>query len=224
MRNVYDPSQERADIISRTNLFGRLSDELAGFQNIRIIDRNRQNVLYSTLDGDITQRSNTRILYNRWSQSPDNGAPIQFLESKEDSPVFSYDVEGSRIFYSLPAVDQYGLFQGTVVVDFSISGLQNYLYRNGGLSDINRLHILESDVLVYNLSPEQLVLLRDNITQFREGAGRSDYIQQIASGEGQDYYLVQTIDANGSASVTAIPGMNWFLTANTGCCCFSPYS
>ena len=211
LKNVYDPSQARKDIVDRTNLFGRLSDELGGFQYIRIIDSNQLNILYSTHEEDIKQRDTDRILFKLWKDSNDFAAPIRYMESKDSEPYYVYDPQNHRILYSFPAVDQYALFKGTVVMEFSISGLQDYLYRQGGISDVNRVQIQDLDVLIYNLTIDQFELLKPNIARFRSLAGKSDFIQKVADGEGSDYYLVQIADESGSISIAVIPGQSLVL-------------
>jgi hypothetical protein len=108
-------------------------------------------------------------------------------------------------------VDQYGLFKGTVVLEFSISGLQNYLYRQGGISDVNRVQIQDLDILIYNITADQFDLLRDNINRFRSLAGESNFIQKAADSEGSDYYLIQAVDNHGSLSMAVIPGQDLVL-------------
>ncbi len=209
MTSIYDLNQNQGAIRFREDYFGALGKRLPGFLGLRILNENGQRILYSSYPRDASSRDNRQIIYHQWEASP-HYSGLFIPQSGETSGEYNYDAEAGAIYYFVPTFDQYDLYKGTAMVEFTVAGLQNWLFRYGGMLDRSQVQIVNERQLIFNISLPQLEAIRGELGSFLSTAGDQEFIQKIAE-NGDSFFLLQILGEKGERSLVVIRASDFLL-------------
>ncbi|MDR3200017.1 MAG: hypothetical protein LBT68_01050 [Spirochaetales bacterium] len=153
IRTIFLRNQSREDITTRTNVFGKLQENIPALVIIRFVDTDWRQIHYSTLGSDIRNTTDRSIEYNFFT---DEG-PADFIARAGQSGAKSYMVvspEDHAFVYIFRINDRYNTHTGYGLFYVSLDGLRNYLFRNEALN-------LGDDIAFIQ---DKGLLLRSNVT------------------------------------------------------------
>ncbi|MFW6229008.1 MAG: hypothetical protein ACOC2V_06060, partial [Alkalispirochaeta sp.] len=175
MRNVFLINQSRQDTEEQAQAIGRFFEEYPETDYIRVVDRNGDNLWFSTLDADVRERGSTRIEYAPVSELD---PPLLLPSPDADGPDVSWIPERRGARVTAPIIDSFGIPQGLIVVWVNTNGLFSALVSEGIVGPATRIRLTPEGALVFNaprhFEEEDLVVLDEHIAEERSDILESD--------------------------------------------------
>ncbi|MDR1317756.1 MAG: hypothetical protein LBK13_12895, partial [Spirochaetales bacterium] len=185
IKSIFLRNQSREDIVTRTNVFGKLRDDIPSLMLIRFVNTDWRQLHYSTLGSDIRNTTDQTVEYEFL---PDSVAAFfsAYGEVPASGQYFVVSPQDHAFVYVFEVRDRYNAPAGFGLFYISLDGFKGQLLRDGILNlgdDIafiqDRGLLLRSNVSDTN--PE----IRRTVGSYWEGeTGESPVFQ---SGEGRRY-------------------------------------
>ncbi|MGI5174658.1 hypothetical protein H0R92_13800, partial [Treponema sp. OMZ 840] len=114
VKKSFSFEQDSQDIKGREDASGNLFSTIPSLTGIRIIESGGKKIHYSTIAGDILQRTDKLVSYRLYKDIGD--LPYEEIESPQgESGRILCDPDRDRILYSFPFYDAYSMYRGTIV-------------------------------------------------------------------------------------------------------------
>ncbi|TVR69441.1 MAG: hypothetical protein EA427_08520, partial [Spirochaetaceae bacterium] len=147
MRNVFLINQSREDTEAQALATGRLFDQYPEIDYLRIIDSERGNLWFSTLEEDVRTRQPTRIEYLTVEELD---PPLQIPSAGEERPGLVWTRDPAALRVLVPVQDNFNIPRGLLVAWASPAGIYNRLQAEGILSPATRVRLTPQGYLVFN--------------------------------------------------------------------------
>ncbi len=187
-------TQLTQDIEARAEAFGNLRKEYQDLRIVRLVGADGRQVHFSTLPSDERERTPETRVYQPFDRiaGPDGR---RLLLAEGDSARVSRSGRESAFVYSLPVVDQLGVFQGTALFYVGFRDLYSYLARfpEAPFSDFATVGDLG---LVAGFPESRVSLIADDVTAAwaRGGEGDVSSVRIAATSGGEAYLLFSVVD------------------------------
>ncbi|MDR1931374.1 MAG: hypothetical protein LBQ57_00990 [Spirochaetales bacterium] len=133
IRTIFLRNQSREDITTRTNVFGKLQEDIPSLVIIRFVDPQWRQIHYSTLGSDIRNTTDQSVEYDFFT----GGGSADFIARAEGSGEDAYMVVSpvdQAFVYVFRIYDRYNAHTGYGLFYVSLDGLRTYLFRNETLN------------------------------------------------------------------------------------------
>ncbi|MFA7567575.1 MAG: hypothetical protein WCY01_11150, partial [Alkalispirochaeta sp.] len=202
LSNVFLINQSREDAEEQAEAVGKFIEEYPEIDFIRIVDNNRGNIWFSTLDSDVRSRTDRRIEYKPTSELE---IPLLLPPPGEEGQHVSWVPGRAGLRITAPIIDGFDIPRGLLVAWANTHGLFTSLVSDGVLGPSSRLKLTETGVLVYNaprhFGPDDFDLIDRYVTSGETGVLESDigasFAVEVIKGDGSlppTVYLINEAD------------------------------
>lgn len=127
VKRSVNQNQTDSDIKFRESLSSDLLLSVSGLKGIRIIESVNQRIHFSSFSSDLISKSDTLVSYAKYGKRTDE-APYELIECKQGSPLkVNVDTANNSFLFSLPFLDDYDVYRGTIVFYVSAKAFSRYL-------------------------------------------------------------------------------------------------
>jgi hypothetical protein len=204
VRRSFLTNQSAEDIRDRSQLYGRLQEELSGLQTVRFIDAGGSRIHYSSYGADMLREGDAAIAYRNYGEV-EQRIPYETIAAADmESPRIALDAAEERILLSFPFTDSYDVYRGTALFSLSVRAVMERLIGEGRITVGENVSILDNPPGIVSGIPaaEKAVLIPIISSVWGEGiltlttldsaSGASAAL--ISSKTGQGIYIGRLVD------------------------------
>ena len=145
---LFEANQSQANIENRANVVRQLRADHGSFSHLRVVDRNGEQVHFSTRSEDFDETQGERV-YRPVDEIDPNIRDLA-LQSDEGSDVAA-DPDQQFLVYRVPVSDIDGVWRGTALVYFGTRALAGRLVSAGVLDPGRDIVVIDADGYVFNV-------------------------------------------------------------------------
>ncbi len=152
-RTVFRANQSREEIEERRRLLERFVAQEPGFDYIRIVSEDGDQLYYSSREEDY-EGTDTRREYVAVEEMDGNALVLELLQDTIESPQLTMEPDGGRFIYLAPSYDEEGIRRGTALIYIGLRSLENRLAAQGVMQPGRNVEVVSESALVLDVPRE----------------------------------------------------------------------
>lgn len=165
--SIQNPTEK--DEVTRRNLTNQLFDEIVGFEGIRLIEKSKRAVHYSSFNADILRTEGTKKTYKNYQTILEENSELPVEDITIDNPKekIYLDSKLKRLIISFPFFNTEDVFFGSFICYFNLNALETY-FKN------QELILQENKIVPFSVDNKNLLAI--NIPE----DGKNQFIDSIS--------------------------------------------